>query len=474
MPESTAKAQKLPTVATLVAQGGNHLPVVTSLARYRGPQYTNIDALLAAPETPDAIVLQPQSAEQERAWLMTLRRDMRLALRPVFAPALGDRDVAALLDGSAVEPEQLYRSIGEIEARVATLPSKEYADDEARLLAYLYSRPGQIIAPTADWRSPQLYRYPLLEALDTTGLGSLDWVQSLRRRGLIEPVALLDRVRQCRACASSHLNYVDLCPTCGALDISETIFLHCHTCGNVAEQAEYLHGEGLCCRKCNARLRHIGVDYDRALETFCCSACKSRFMEPEVKARCLECSRAQPTTELAERRIESYRMSELGARMARTGHVGDLFALIDDMNCAHPAFFEQTLDWLLGLRLRHAELEFGVVCIRLVNVRELIETLTRGRAAQVIDGFARRLRELVRTTDLLMRSDDRHCWLLLPQTPAAGVHTLTSRISQLPAQTVAAGNAQLEIAIRGVVSSELDRGERSARHVMSTLVGGFD
>ncbi|MGB8694496.1 MAG: hypothetical protein WCD08_13405 [Steroidobacteraceae bacterium] len=474
MRESTAKRPRAPHVVTLVSSSGKNLPGAPARAQFGGAQFMDIHALLAAPQPADAIVLHPGSAQEEHDWLTTLRRDPRLALRPIYAPALGEAAVAALLDGAPGNPEQQRLDIEEIGARLAALPAHELIDDEERLLAYLYSRPSRLIEPLPDWRSPQLYRYPLLEAFDRTGQRTTDWTQSLKRRGLIERVRLIDRVRQCVSCASSHLNYLDECPACGDLDIGETIFLHCHTCGHVAAQEAFLSAEGLSCGKCQVRLRHIGVDYDRALETFGCAACGARFGEPQVRARCLDCGRKQPTTDLAQHCIESFRLSEKGARAARTGNVGDLLSLIDEMHCAHPALFEYTLEWLLNLRLRHKEVAFGVVCIRLANIRELIEAVSRSRAAQLIDGFARRLRELVRSTDLLMRSDERHCWLLLPQTDAVGVRTIAGRIDALPVLATLPGGLRLELGLKVVVSADLDREQRSARLLMSEMLSGLD
>jgi GGDEF domain-containing protein len=443
-------------------------------AHFDGAQFTDINALLAAPQPADAIVLQPSSAREEQDWLTALRRDPRMALRPIYAPALGEADVAALLDGAPGSPEQLRRGIEEIDARLAALPARELVDDEERLLAYLYTRPARLIEPLPDWRSSQLYRYPLLDALDRTGQRATAWAQSLKRRGLIERVRLVDRVRQCMSCASSHLNYVDECPACGDLDIGETIFLHCHTCGHVAPQEAFLSAEGLSCGKCQARLRHIGVDYDRALETCCCLSCGARFSEAQVSARCLDCGRKQSTTDLAEHCIESFRLSDRGERAARTGNVGDLLSLIDDANCAHPALFAYTLEWLLNLRLRHKEVAFGVVCIRLANIRELIDVVSRARAAQLIDSFATRLRELVRSTDLLMRSDERHCWLLLPQTDAPGVRTIAARIRALPALSTLPREMRLELGLNVVVSAELGPEQRNAKLLMAEMLGGLD
>src|SRR5207253_2080188 len=126
------------------------------------------------------------------------------------------------------------------------------------------------------------------------------------------------------------------CPQCGSIDTAEQNFLHCYSCGHVGTQDEYLTNEGLACPKCAVRLRHIGVDYDRALETFGCKDCSGRFTEPKVKARCLECRKTCVTDALAERKYYGLQPSAAGERAARTGDVGDLFRRVHGFDHAHP------------------------------------------------------------------------------------------------------------------------------------------
>ena len=151
----------------------------------------------------------------------------------------------------------------------------------------------------------------------------------------------------CQPCAANA--------QCGSIDTVEQNFLHCYACGNVGAQEEYLTQGGLGCPKCSARLRHIGVDYDRALETLACRGCGGRFTQPDVKARCLQCSKLSRTDELAERRYYGLRLSAAGELAARTGQVGDLFKLMDEFSQAHPEYFTRTLEWLLGLPCRLRE-----------------------------------------------------------------------------------------------------------------------
>src|SRR5437660_1337625 len=217
------------------------------------------------------------------------------------------------------------------------------------------------------------------------------------------------------------------------------------------------------------RLRHIGVDYDRALETFVCGDCSGRFTEPNVKARCLQCRKTCGTDALAERNYYGLRLSAAGELAARTGQVGDLFKLLDEFSHAHPEYFSRTLEWLLDLSRRHEEVQFGLVCLKFANVHLLASRLPRHRVAQMFDALAQRLRTLIRTTDLFMRDDDACCWLLLPQTLPAGVATLLERIVALGAAATPEEGLRIEIATASFTSADAGAGSTNARLLMGTL-----
>ncbi len=477
MPNLTASARPraLPAVATLVpgralsGQGaaGGAAPAGTP-AWADGPHFADVQQLIASGFVPAAVLLSPGDAHQAAAWLESLRRDPRLALVPVVLPRTFGEGIDALSDAVA-SAGAAAESVAPIAQRAATLGRRETAEGEERLLAYLYLRPGLVLTPVADWHNERIYRYPLADALGRPGEEGFLLIERLRRRGLLETTDLIERVHSCPACSAGQLLFIETCPQCGSIDTTEQNFLHCYACGHVGTQEHYLSQEGLGCPKCSARLRHIGVDYDRALETLSCRACGGRFTEAAVKVRCLQCRRLSGTDELAERRYYGLRLSAAGELAARTGQVGDLFKLIDEFSHAHPEYFSRTLEWQLDLSRRHREVEFGLVCLRFSNVHQLTARLARHRVAQLFDALAQRLRALVRATDLFMRDDEEYCWLLLPQTPPPGVATLLERIVALGASAVPEDGQHIEIATADFSSAEADEGITDARMLMATL-----
>jgi GGDEF domain-containing protein len=474
MPEPAVQIRSSPVIAGLVCVtqvAGQTARESAEMARVANTSFAGLSALQAADAVPDAVVLYPSDAAQASEWLINLRRDTRFALTPIFLSQRHGDFAAALADGIVESSERLQERVNEIKVRRALLAPRDQFAAEDLLLAYLYTRNGARITPVSDWHARYVYRYPLLDVFATKGTDGFEWSSSLRRRGLIEPVELVDRLHQCASCGSAHLNYIDVCPECGDIDISEEIFLHCYACGHVAKQGQFADAGALTCPKCTAKLRHIGVDYDRALETLSCIKCDARFTEAAVEARCLECHTKHDTQELHERRVHAYRLSSAGETAARTGDVGELLALIDEFNCVHPLYFEQTLDFMLALGRRHREIEFSLVCLHLQNIRELMLKLSRVHVSQLIDAFVLRLRELVRSTDMVLRGEEGRCWLLLPQTPRGGLNVLLDRIRKFVESSATSPETALQLSIEAIASSELGDRRIEARLLMAELAG---
>ncbi len=467
----SARLRALPSVATLVAERASVAHgAVAALGRLtEGPHFADVQQLIAAGFAPDAVLLAPSDARQAATWLESLRRDVRLGLAPILLNRSFGEAIDALSDGVASTSESAAQHAAAITARATSLDQRETAEGDERLLAFLYLRTGRVLTPVADWRDERIYRYPLADALGRPGEDGFLMLDRLRRRGLLETAGLIERVHTCPACSAGQLLFIETCPQCGSIDTVEQNFLHCYACGNVGTQEEYLTQGGLGCPKCSARLRHIGVDYDRALETLACRGCGGRFTEPNVKARCLQCNKLSSTDELAERSYYGLRLSAAGELAARTGQVGDLFKLMDEFSQAHPEYFTRTLEWLLGLTRRHSEVQLGLICLRFSNVHLLAARLPRHRLVQMFDALAQRLRALIRTTDLFMRDDDEYCWLLLPQTSPAGMGILLERIAALSEASLPDEGLRIEIATSSFSSVDADEGITNARMLMGSL-----
>lgn len=401
-------------------------------------QHADFDAFVADAEAgaPVAFVVDLESLPEPLELIRAIRQHPQWKMHLIWTRGDAGPEVRALTDGdfAAVDNprERLSTSIGRLETANGGRPFRSQDDV---LLSMLWSHPHLSLQPVRDWAAPELYRYPLLEVLleeDTPEF----WLRGLKQRRLVEGQDLVDRVRLCPGCRHGHLSFVDVCPECDSLDIRTEPGLHCFSCGHVGPQRLFQDNGMLSCPNCHATLRHIGEDYDRPLENHVCGSCQHMFMDGRVLARCMACGQAHDPDALEPLGVYRYRLSEAGRMVARTGDIGDLYAVFDEINYVSPEHFEFFCDWSLKLRQRHEEIRFGLILLHLHGLPRVIDTLGHGRGAALVDAFAERVKALVRATDLVTRTADERIWLLLPQTSADGVDVLAGRLSQLMEDSV--------------------------------------
>ena len=394
----------------------------------RGAAYDSWEAFTAAGVEALAFYLTGWDDAGRRALVEQIRRSAWWD-RPVWSEEAGA--AASWIDGEG-RVEQA-RQAGEralaVRRTLGLDPAGLHFDE--RVLYFLAQRDGAELTPVCDRHSLALYRYPVIELLAREGEDAGAGVVALVRRGLLEPSRLIDRTRHCRGCGSAHLHYLDVCPHCSSIDIHKSLSLHCFTCGHVAPESDFRGEGGLSCPKCAARLRHIGVDYDRPLTQLACASCHHVFVESSVVARCLDCGATAEPSELDVREVSALRLSAHGRAALRAGQVKESMAALDSANYVVPAQFRQLVDWALAAQSRHAEMRFGLMMVEFLNSAEFVERHGAARAYLMLDEFARRLHELLRTSDVSTRTAEERLWLFLPFSHAPG---LAARVEALLAQ----------------------------------------
>jgi GGDEF domain-containing protein len=330
---------------------------------------------------------------------------------------------------------------------------------DERLMYYLYQRDPAELVPVLDRRSEDLYRYPVAELIAQGETEVHPWLSSLGRRGLIEPATLIDRTRHCLRCASAQLHFLDVCPHCASLHIHKGASLHCFTCGHVAPEASFMGDRGLVCPKCQARLRHIGVDYDRPLTQYSCASCHHAFVDTGVLARCLACDTRQKPEELTMREVSTLRLTLKGRAALRAGQLRDSFSALKGVGFAPLEQFLHLVDWAIETQKRHPELAFGLVMLALRNTDELIESHGAEKAYALVDEFARRLAEFIRTSDVTTRTGEGQLWVFLPFTSTEG---FLARVKQSLTDLPAVKGPQLSIEVTALSAPrDLQAGEHA-------------
>jgi hypothetical protein len=400
-------------------------------------------------------------------WLCDIRRQCSHAHLPIFVDCELPASICHLHDGMASCIDEALKLAMEWRPSAAQLQTST-ASPVLALVRYLYLRPLAALAPQRDCRSHQAYRYPLLEAF-SDGEEPAALLATLLERGWLEQAHLVDRLRRCESCRSTHLNYVDVCPECAGLQIEQAIYIHCFTCSHMAPQEKFIRGGALLCPNCHSRLRHIGADYNRPLEQMRCKECAAGFSEPEVVARCLSCGHDQAPERLPVLNVASYTLSDSGRQAARqaTETAWHLPAPLQTQDMMLDTFIGMT-EWMMSLARRHDQASFTLLGLYLEAPAELEQEMGEDELHRMLDAFAGRLRELMRDTDILTRVDDHLIWIALPQTSPTGGKIFLEKILALSARTRQESGSQLQV--RGVLHAVDDLPEEvSAEHLLNAL-----
>lgn len=284
-----------------------------------------------------------------------------------------------------------------------------------KLLLYLYVRGEHEITPVYKPQAKSLYVYPIAEYLGSNE-SSTEWMYKLVTNQLLSPSKLVNRIRLCKECNGGHVSFVDVCPTCASIEIKHTPSLHCFTCGHTSRKGDFELEGALVCPKCEARLRHIGVDYDLPTAQYACRKCNTFAMEPKIVAHCLDCESKTEPERLSVQEIYSLTLNSRGMEALRQGQFHESFSVVDDGNHVIPAYFKHLLQWTSMTQQRYKHLTFGVMLVEFTNIPDLLSALGTTKVYSMINEYSARLRQILRESDVTSIDNNERLWVLLPYT----------------------------------------------------------
>lgn len=226
----------------------------------------------------------------------------------------------------------------------------------------------------------------------------------------------------------------------------------------------------LVCPKCSAQLRHIGSDYDRPLENYRCRSCSQTFVEGNVLVRCAMCETEMNPEELVLTEVHNWRLSDKGRTIAFRGEVFDLSSGFDQLDFIPRELFIHDLDWMIVTARRYSNINFTLFGIYFANLPELLEHFSHARVLQLLEAFAQRLRNLLRTPDLSTRTSENMLWLLLPNTDEQGLVGFRNRMENSMKTLLQESDYKLDFRFVGVASKEISAKE-TAELLLARLLG---
>lgn len=397
--------------------------------------------------TPEAIVVAGSNHEFMEEQVTQLRQSSVYFNLPVFTLKETNNNIQELTDGVVEDYFHAAQQTHQLQQLTESLPAPKFDEmsEEERLARFLFVRPGRKISPQKRMDAPKLYRYPLLDTFAIEPDNYLLWKQNLIRKQILQNEKMVDRVRMCPACSWAHLYFVDQCPRCSSVDIHEQLFLHCFTCGNVEPQEKFIKQNSMSCPKCHTTLRHLGADYDRAMENYHCHDCSFVFIDPVVVARCLNCEKTTSPDHLDIADIHEMYLSEKGRISVISGKVNDIYEVLDSLNFVSVDYFSHTLNWHIKQALRYKTVQFSLMFIKISNIKELANQQGHSKTLLLVETFANHLRSLIRDTDLSVRNAENSLVLYLPYTPVEGADILKTRLLEQKSKADQSENIKLEI-----------------------------
>lgn len=119
---------------------------------------------------------------------------------------------------------------------------------------------------------------------------------------------------------------------------------------------------------------------------------------------------------------------------------------------------------------RYKNISFSLFGIYFVNLVELVDEIGHTRLLQVMESFAQRLRNLLRTPDLSARTAENMLWLLLPNTDKQGLAGFHKRIEASMNQLVLESDQKLIYRFCSISSDQLSDQE-DAELLLARLSG---
>lgn len=320
-------------------------------------------------------------------------------------------------------------------------------DWQARFLIYLFTRRSvKNLTPIKDKTKSTYYSYPLIDVFSRDeSFDYYEWIKELKDRDILKFKKFVKSFFCCSNCSSAHALFSERCPECHSEDILLADFLHCYTCGNIAPEAEFMTTDDeLVCKQCKTKLKHIGHDYDRPLDSYSCRSCDSVFVDPEVITECIDCHTITLTEDMRKQKVSEYELTDKAKNYIRMNLLDYSMSIFDDINYIATDFFYTLVDWSYSMQKRNSAYEFTLMQISFLDYLSIADVTLLSKS----------LRDILRKTDILTRVFQRNIWIYLPNTPLQGAQIVADKLKSV--DTLESDSIKNAVDIKIYQSVELD------------------
>ena len=163
-----------------------------------------------------------------------------------------------------------------------------------RAIRFHYSRNLTHFTPVISKQSKLGYTYPFLAATYGPSIEekAIDLLENAEQQGFINKNKFLETAYSCPNCYNGFLHYREVCTNCHSSDLKSEDLVHHFPCAYIAPISDFEDPNDsfrMICPKCNKKLKHIGVDYDKPSVIHTCRSCNKTFQDTLVYSKCMVC-----------------------------------------------------------------------------------------------------------------------------------------------------------------------------------------
>ncbi len=334
-------------------------------------------------------------------------------LKPIFilkGITIVDPMVNKLVDGTLYSLDQIELIIPEVERILTKTKDLHFTNSisfEAQMIektiSFMYTCEIQDLDPIPYIYSSNNYSYPILSVnfRQRDEHIALDILELAEREGIFSST-YVDRIYLCPSCQGGHLTYREVCPKCGSSNSTTEDIIHHFPCAYVGPLSDFTNeiDDQLDCPKCNKRLRHIGVDYDKPSVLHECKACDHKFQDFNVKAKCLACGTDNLVEQLKGREVRKYNLTKKGELAAINGFVSTSKDIEEIIGTVKFETFLTMLKYEIE-RLRQTEGASNICAIHLSNPSQIYSKMGSEVQKVLLKDLVKVIRSNIRSSDII-------------------------------------------------------------------------
>ncbi|MCH2234430.1 MAG: diguanylate cyclase [Crocinitomicaceae bacterium] len=390
----------------------------------------------------DAVIIDGRDEAFVRQIVRRIRAHKKhdIYLKPVYilrGATITDPFIQKLTDGTLYSLDQLPFLKDETErirTRSSELKFTESISFEAQMIekviCFMYTSEDRVLEPIPYVYADINYSYPILSVNfsrhDEHSI--LDILEIAEKEGIFES-EFHDKVYLCGNCNSGRLSYREVCPKCSSSNSKTQDIIHHFPCGYVGPIDDFTNeiDDELDCPKCNKRLRHIGVDYDKPSVLHTCNNCGHKFQDYNVNAKCMSCGQDQRAEQLAERTIKKYTLTKKGEMAAINGFVTTAKDIEEIIGSVKYETFKTMLKYEIE-RLRQTEGSSNVCAIKIDNPSQVYSQLGSDVQKDLLIEIVKVIRSNIRSSDIISFQNSSTIVLSMNEIPTRIAKKILSEI----------------------------------------------